>query len=131
MALVEKNNILKDSKFFSENKDYNLENKLLSEGKIDKEFLEKINFLKLEELITLKLLSSSRSLGGKLYNFPLLKFTTDVCREAILKYAFSVSKNRREASLILGLKKAEIINYIKKHNLKEEFQNESKSKKNS
>ena len=69
--------------------------------------------LKLEDLITLKLITTAESLGGKFFNFPLLKFTNDICRDAIYQFAISVSKNRREASLILGVKKIKIINYIK------------------
>ena len=96
-----KDDSLKNNKFTSENKNYNLKNKLLSENKIDNDFYEKIKFLKLEELITLKLLSSAQGLNGKLFNFPLFKYTTDICKESIFKFALSVSKNRREASLII------------------------------
>ncbi len=128
--MVVKDNTLKKNKFSSSHKDYNLKNILLSEGKIDQKFLEQINLLKLEELICLKLIQSASSLSGKIYNFPIFKFTNDICKEAIYKFALSMSKNRKEASLILGLKKIDIINYIKSNNLEEEFKNVSKSKKN-
>ena len=125
-----KDNTLKSKKFTSDNENYNLKNKLLNENKIDNNFLNQINFLKLEELIALKLIVSLESLNGKLLNFPLFKFTNDICKEAIFKFALSTSKSRKEAAMILGVKKIEIINYIKKHNLKEEFENASKPKKN-
>lgn len=128
--MVVKDNTLKKNKFSSSHKDYNLKNILLSEGKIDQKFLEQINLLKLEELICLKLIQSASSLSGKIYNFPIFKFTNDICKEAIYKFALSMSKNRKEASLILGLKKIDIINYIKSNNLEEEFKNVSKPKKN-
>jgi len=108
-----KDNTLKSTKHTSDNENYNLKNKLLSENKIDKQFIEKVKLLKLEDLITLKLITTAESLGGKFFNFPLLKFTNDICRDAIYQFAISVSKNRREASLILGVKKIKIINYIK------------------
>ena len=79
-----KDNSLKDTKFFSDNKNYNLKNKLLKENKIDKDFLEKINFITLEELITLKLLVATEGIKGKLYNFPFLKYTSDICKDAIV-----------------------------------------------
>ena len=116
-----KDNTLKKSKYTSDNEQFNLKNKLLSENKIDKQFLEYIKLLKLEEIITLKLITSSEALGGKLFNFPLFKFTNDICKEAIYQFALSVAKNRREASLILGVKKIEIINYIKELKKRGEF----------
>ena len=116
-----KDNTLKKSIYTSDNETYNLKNKLLSEGKIDKDFLNKLQFIKLEELITLKLLVSTKSLKGKLFNFPILKYSYQICKEAVFKYALSVAKNRKEASLIVGMKKAEMIQYIKEYDLKEEF----------
>ena len=112
-----KDNSLKKSKFKSDNENYNLKKELLKEKKVDKEFLEKLNFLTLEDLITLKLDSASKSLKGKLFNFPILKYATDICQEAVIKYALSVSNNRREASLILGKTKAELSYYVKKYNI--------------
>tara|TARA_B100000989_G_C19526918_1_gene467410 strand:- start:129 stop:479 length:351 start_codon:yes stop_codon:yes gene_type:complete len=108
------------------NKVYNLKNILLKENKIDKDFLNKIQFLKLEELITLKLISSTKSLGGKLYNFPILKYCDDICKEAVLRYALSICNTKREASLILGMKKADLLEYIRRYNLTEEFKDVSK-----
>ena len=116
-----KDDTLKNNKFTSDNENYNLKNKLIFENKIDNDFYEKIKYLKLEEIITLKLLASSESLKGKLFNFPLFKYTSDICRESVFKFALSVAKSRKEASLILGIKKADMIDYIKRYNLKEEF----------
>tara|TARA_B100000282_G_scaffold51173_1_gene32525 strand:- start:437 stop:820 length:384 start_codon:yes stop_codon:yes gene_type:complete len=123
--MIIKDDSLKNTKYKSDNKDYNLKNTLLKQQKIDFNFLEKIKFLQLEEIIALKLIVSAEGLNGKFLNFPFLKFTTDICREAIIKFALSISNNNREASLILGMKKVEILNYIKKHNLRDEYQNYS------
>ena len=118
-----KDDSLKDSKVFSSNKNYNLKNKLLKEKKIDKDFLEKLKFLKLEDLITLKLLTSTSLLRGKLFNFPFLKYSSELCKEAVLRFALSQANSKREALLILGLKKADLIYYLKKYKLEEEFNN--------
>ena len=75
-----KDNLLKSNKTSSKKLPYNLKNKLLKENKIDKQFLEKLRFITLEELITLKLLVSVEGLKGKLYNFPFLKS----CRQEFL-----------------------------------------------
>tara|TARA_Y100000114_G_C11710800_1_gene303368 strand:- start:447 stop:827 length:381 start_codon:yes stop_codon:yes gene_type:complete len=116
-----KDNYFKKSKVHSSNKNYNLKNKLLKENKIDNEFLEKLKFLQLEELITLKLIVSTSLLKGKLFNFPFLKYSTDVCKEAVLRFALSQANSKREASLILGIKKADLIHYIKSYDLEKEF----------
>ena len=126
---MNKDNSLKNNKFTSDNENYNLKNKLLKEGKIDLDFLEKINFLKLEELITLKLIISTQSLNNKLLNFPILKYTADICKEAVVRYALSCSKSRREASLMIGMKRADFIKYIRDYNLIEEFKYDRRTKK--
>ena len=124
-----KDNSLKSTKFFSENKNYNLKNKLLKEEKIDKEFLEKLKFIRLEELITLKLLISTTLLKGKLFNFPFLKYTTEICKEAVLRFALSQANSRREAQLILGMKKADLIHYLKSYELEKEFNYDRRTRK--
>ena len=125
-----KDNSLKDTKTFSSNKNYNLKNKLLREKKIDYDFLEKMKFLKIEELITLKLLLATQSLKGKFFNFPFLKFTTEICKEAVLRFALSQANTKREAQLILGIKKADLIYYLKKYNLEKDFNYDSNAKQN-
>ena len=100
-----KDSTLKKSKFTSDNENYNLKSKVLSEKKIDKDFL----------------LASTKSLKGKLFNFPIFKYCKQICKEAVFKYALSTANNRKEASLILGIKKADMMKYIKEYNLKEEF----------
>lgn len=124
-----KDSTLKNTKFYSDNKNYNLKNKLLKESKIDKQFLEKLSFITLEDLITLKLLVSTESLKGKIFNFPFLKYTTDICKEAIVRFALSASNNRKEASLILGMKKADFVNYLREYNLIDEFNYNTRPKK--
>ena len=125
-----KDSSLKESRTYSSNKNYNLKNKLLKENKIDQEFLEKLKFLKLEELITLKLLVSTSLLKGKLFNFPFLKYSTEICKEAVLRFALSQANSRKEAQLILGIKKADLVHYLKAYNLERDFEYDSTTKKN-
>ena len=123
-----KDNYFKKTKTNSSNKNYNLKNKLLRENKINNDFLEKLKFLKLEELITLKLLVSTSLLKGKLFNFPFLKYSTEICKEAVLRFALSQAKSKKEAQIIIGMKKAQLIHYIKKYKLEEEFNYDNRSK---
>ena len=123
-----KDNSLKDNKVFSSNQNYNLKNKLLKQKKIDNDFLEKLKFLKLEEIITLKLLVSTSLLKGKLFNFPFLKYSTEICKEAVLRFALSQAKSRKEAQMILGIKKSDLIYYLKAYKLEEEFNYDNRAK---
>tara|TARA_E500000331_G_C17220698_1_gene697973 strand:- start:811 stop:1203 length:393 start_codon:yes stop_codon:yes gene_type:complete len=116
-----KDNYFKKTKTYSSNKNYNLKNKLLKEGKINQDFLEKIKFLKLEELITLKLLVATSMLKGKLFNFPFLKYSTEICKESVLRFALSQAKSKKEALLILGMKRADLSYYLKKYDLEKDF----------
>ena len=124
-----KDDYFKNTKTYSSNKNYNLKNKLLKEKKIDNDFLEKLKFIKLEELITLKLLVATSTLRGKIFNFPFLKFSTEICKEAVLRFALSQANSKREALLILGLKRADLSYYLKKYNLEKDFNYDSKTRK--
>tara|TARA_B100000900_G_C20458544_1_gene666212 strand:- start:109 stop:495 length:387 start_codon:yes stop_codon:yes gene_type:complete len=112
-----KDNNLKQVKNKSNNEYYDLKKELLASKKIDNSFLEKIKFITLEDLISLKLDSAANLLNGKLFNFPILKFSQDICREAVVKYALSSTKNKRDACIILGLTKSDLNRYIKKYNI--------------
>ena len=125
-----KDDSLKESSNTSSNKNYNLKNKLLKEGKIDNNFIEKLKFIKLEEVITLKLLISASTLKGKLFNFPFFKYTTEICKEAVLRFALSQANSRKEALLILGIKKADLVYYLKAYELEKDFYYDSRTKKN-
>jgi hypothetical protein len=124
-----KDNSLKSNILTSDNKNYNLKNKLLKEDKINKQFLEKLRFITLEDLITLKLLVSTEDLKGKIYNFPFLKYSYEICREAVVRFALSKASNRKEASLIMGMKKADFLAHLKEYDILKEFNYDRKSKK--
>ena len=125
-----KDDSLKEDKNFSSNRNYNIKNKLLKEKKIDNDFLEKLKYLKLEEIISLKLLVATSLLRGKLFNFPFLKYSTEICKEAVLRFALSQAKSKKEATMILGIKKADLLHYIRSYNLEEEFNYENRKKDN-
>jgi len=112
-----KDSNLKNIKNKSNNENYDLKDKLLKQSKIDNSFLEKIKFLTLEDLICLKLDSATSELKGKLFNFPILKFSQDICREAVVKYALSCTKNKKDACMILGLTKSDFNRYVKKYKI--------------
>jgi len=107
----------KPERLKSINKSYRLKDNLIKEGKIDKDFFSKLNLLTIEDLITLKLDSASIGLKGKLCNFPILKFISDISKEACLKYALSSTDSKKDASLVLGITKIELNRLIKLYNI--------------
>ena len=110
-------NSLKRKKYKSSNYLYNYKKELLEKRKIDKDFLKKLNLLTLEDLIFLKLDAASEGLNGKLYNFPILKFSSDITKEAVVRYALSATSTKKEAALILGLRRTELNRLIRIYNI--------------
>jgi len=46
----------------------------------------------------------------------------------VVRFALSMSSNRREASMILGMKKADFIKYIKEYGITDDFDYSNKRK---
>lgn len=110
-------NSLRGSKYKSQNENFNYKKVLLEQKKINKDFINRIKLLTIEELLYLKLDSLSTSLKGKVFGFPIYKFMSDICREAMVIYALSSTKNKRDACLVLGMDMMHLNNMIKKYNI--------------
>lgn len=110
-------NSLRGSKYKSQNENFNYKKVLLEQKKINKDFINRIKLLTIEELLYLKLDSLSTSLKGKVFGFPIYKFMSDICREAMVIYALSSTKNKRDACLVLGMDMMHLNNLIKKYNI--------------
>jgi len=110
-------NSLRGSKYKSQNENFNYKKVLLEQKKINKDFINRIKLLTIEELLYLKLDSLSTSLKGKVFGFPIYKFMSDICREAMVIYALSSTKNKRDACLVLGMDMMHLNNVIKKYNI--------------
>jgi len=96
---------------------FSIKKKLLKNKLIDNAFCDQVNRLTIEDLIALKLEISAIQVKGKLFGFPILKFTNEITKEAIIKFAASISGSYREAAKILGVSHVEIYNYIKKYKI--------------
>ena len=100
------------------NRDYSISNKLRKDGKSSEEFEIIFNNLSLEEVIGLKLeLASKSAFKGKLYGLPLWYSVPSIVKDAILKYAVSATRSKREAARFLGLNELVLKNLIKKHRI--------------
>lgn len=103
------------------NKNRSIINKLRKERRVNENFMNVLSSLSLEELIALKLEQSSRMLGGKLYNFPLWKAMPEICRSALLKYAYSACKTKKDMSRLLGIDRSNLYKFLKKHKTESYF----------
>jgi len=110
-------NSFRGSKYKSENKNFDYKKQLFENKKIDKQFINKLKVLTLEEIIYLKLDTSFVSLKGKLMGFPLFKIIPDICREALLLFALSSTNNKRDAANVMGINKHKLNYLIKTHNI--------------
>jgi hypothetical protein len=77
---------------------------LKKEGRINESFLDTVSDMTLEELISVKLELSARSINGKLYNFPLWYSITNICKDACIRFAISSCNTKTDMADVLGLK---------------------------
>ena len=110
-------NSLRGSKYKSENENFDYKKILLEQKKIDKNFLNQIKLLTIEEVLYLKLDSITSSLKGKLMGFPIYKLLHEICKEAFVKYALSATKNKRDAANMLGVNMQHLNNKMKKYDI--------------
>ncbi len=82
-----------------------LTRKLRIEGKITPEFEDMMSNLTLEDIIGLKLELSSKLIKSTFIGAPLWNNLVYICKDAVLKYAYSMANSAREASAFLGIPK--------------------------
>ena len=90
-----KRNITTDSK--------SIIKKLKKENKINDNNLVCINNLSIEDLIAVKFELSAGHLNNRLYGFDIWHRSNHIMKEAILKFAVSATKSKKDAARFLGL----------------------------
>jgi hypothetical protein len=104
------------------NRYYSVSKKLRKEGKSSEEFEILLNNLSLEEVIGLKLELCSRfSLNGKMYGLPLWQAMPSITRDAVLKFALSATRTKRDAARFLGLTEATLTTIVRKYKAEKYF----------
>ena len=107
------------------NRYYSISNKLRKDGKSSEEFEIIFNNLSLEEVIGLKLeLASKSAFKGKLYGVPLWYSIPNIVRDAVLKYALSATRSKREAARFLGLNELAMKKNINRYKIDDYFEKE-------
>ena len=101
-------------KVYGKNQYYSVSKKLQKEKKSNQEFEIMLNNLSLEEVIALKLELASKSIGGNLYGMPIWRSLKYVVEDAVLKYALSATRTKKEVARFLGMREIEMrrINWI-------------------
>lgn len=88
---------------------------LREEGRINENALNVISDLTLEELIAVKLESSSKALNGKMYNFPIWYSLPNICKDACLRFARANCKTKSDMASLLGVPYEHFIDLYKKY----------------
>ena len=96
-------------------------NKLTHEGVVSQDLLVLINNLTLEDLIAIKLELSCSLVKNKLYGIDFWSNSCYIIREALLKFAISVSRSKKDAARFLGLDLREFNTQYKKYNIESYF----------
>ena len=96
-------------------------NKLTHEGIVSQDLLVLINNLTLEDLIAIKLELSCALVRNKLYGIDFWSNSCYIIREALLKFAISVSRSKKDAARFLGLDIREFNTQYKKYNIESYF----------
>ena len=105
------------------NRDYSISHKLRKDGKSSEEFEILFNNLSLEEVIGLKLeLASKSSFNGKLYGVPIWYSIPTIVKDAVLKYAVSATRSKREAARFLGLNELTLKKNINRYKIDNYFE---------
>tara|TARA_Y100000034_G_scaffold20628_3_gene23627 strand:- start:16511 stop:16852 length:342 start_codon:yes stop_codon:yes gene_type:complete len=104
--------------------EYSMLRKIRSEGRSSAQLEQLLSTISLEDLISLKLELLSRLTKGKMYGLRLYDSMPYIAKDAVVKYAFSVCKNRKEVAGLLGISYVRVkkIEYQKK--LKQLFSTE-------
>ena len=100
---------------YGTNRDYSITRKLREENKSNEKFEIMIAAMSLEEIIALKLDLATKSIGGKMYSFPLWYSIPEICRAAVLKYILSASRTKVEAARFLGVNQEYFYRLLKKY----------------
>ena len=96
-------------------------NKLTHEGVVSQDLLVLINNLTLEDLIAIKLELSCAIVKNKLYGIDFWSNACYIIREALLKFAISASRSKKDAARFLGLDLREFNTQYKKYNIESYF----------
>jgi hypothetical protein len=98
-------------------KKYSVSNHLKKEGRSNDNFEVMLSNISLEELISLKLEVSYRSVGIPLYIASLWTNITDIAQDAFIKFALTACSDYTQVYHLLGISQEKFFKYMSKEKL--------------
>jgi len=96
-------------------------NKLKDQNILNDQMLASLNNMTIEEVIAVKFELSASHLNNRLYGFDIWHKSNYIIKEAILKFAVSVTKSKKDASRFLGMTYKEFSRLAKKYKVEDYF----------
>lgn len=110
------------SKVVGKNEHYSLVKKLRKDQRLTEETEIIINSLSLEEVIGVKLELASRYFNSKMFGLPIWRSLRAIVQDALLKFALSTTKTKREAANMLGILPQDFHSLLKKYDIESFFE---------
>jgi len=95
--------------------------KLKDQNILSDQLLTAFNQLTIEEVIAIKFELAANHLNNRLYGFDIWHKSNSIIKEAILKFAVSSTKSKKDAARFLGITYGEFLRVSKKYKVKEYF----------
>lgn len=95
---------------------------LKEKNKISDALLIGIGSLSLEDLIAIKLELCANDINNRLYGFDIWKKTSYIVKDALLKFAISTTKSKKDAARFLGLTSQDFYKACKQFKVNQYFQ---------
>mgnify|MGYP003143057972 FL=1 len=95
--------------------------KLRDQNKLNDSLLVLVSNLTLEDLIAIKLELSCDLINNRLYGFDIWRNSNKIVQEAILKFAISTTKSKKDAARFLNLTYLEFKKLLRKYEVEDYF----------
>ena len=95
--------------------------RLKDQNKVNDNLLTCINNLSIEDLIAIKFELSASHINNRLYGFDIWHRSNYIIKEAIIKFAISATKSKKDAARFLGLTYQEFARISKKYKVEKYF----------
>ncbi len=86
-----------------------------NQNKINDQFLAHVSSISLEDLIAIKFELAASNINNRLYGFDIWRNSQHIVKDAILKFAISKTKSKKDAARFLGLTYSEFSKLCKKY----------------
>jgi hypothetical protein len=97
--------------------------KFKDQNKINDETLVILNTFTIEDLLAIKLELSANNINNRLYGLDIWKKSDYIIKDAILKFAVSTTKSKKDAARFLGVSYSEFNSLYKRYQLEDFFNN--------